>query len=267
MKPMASPVISLTTDFGADLFVGVMKGVIAAINPDARVIDLTHAVPPGDVRAGAFALMAGAEYFPEGTIHAAVVDPGVGSSRRILCVQTREFVYLAPDNGLLSWCLEREEILAARSVENAQFFLGEVSRTFHGRDIFAPVAARLSLGVMIEDLGPEVKADHIARIPFPKPSRPDGATLAGEVLYIDHFGNAITNLPAAELAGADPARVRVEAGTLAISGLSQSYSEASPGAALTIIGSAGFLELAASGAGAAKQFGLRVGDVVTVRMT
>lgn len=263
---MSRPVITLTTDFSDDLFVGVMKGVIASIDPEALVVDVTHAIRLGDVRAGAFALMAAAGYFPKGTIHVGVVDPGVGSSRRILCVATADYVYLAPDNGLLSWRLEREKVLAVRSVENARFFLKEVSRTFHGRDIFAPVAARLSLGVVPEDLGPEVDLDGIVRLPFPKPSRPDAQALRGEVLYVDPFGNAITNLPASEFAGVDPGKVRVETASLCLTGLGRSYSDTPAGAALAIIGSAGFLEIAASGAHASRQFGLHVGDAVTVRL-
>jgi len=261
---MSHPVITLTTDFSDDLFVGVMKGVIASINPEALVVDVTHAVRLGDVRAGAFALRVSAGYFPKGSIHVAVVDPGVGSARRILCVQTADYVYLAPDNGLLSWRLACEKVLAVRSVENARFFLRDVSRTFHGRDIFAPVAARLSLGVVPEDLGPELDPDHIVRIEFPKPGRPDAQTLRGEVLYVDRFGNAVTNLPATEFASVDPSRVRVEIASLCLTGLSRSYSDSPPGAALALLGSAGFLEIAASGANAAKQFGIKVGDAVRI---
>ncbi len=261
---MPRPVITLTTDFSADLFVGVMKGVIASINPEALVVDVTHAIRLGDVRAGAFAMRVSAGYFPKGTIHVGVVDPSVGSGRRIVCAQTADYVYLVPDNGLLSWRLEREKLLSVRSVENARFFLADVSRTFHGRDIFAPVAARLSLGVLPEDLGPEIDPEGLVRIQFPRPARLDERTLRGEVLYVDAFGNGITNLSAADFASADPARMRVETTSLCLTGLGRAYADAQPGTALALIGSAGFLEIAASGANAAKQFGLHVGDPVKV---
>jgi len=263
---MTRPVITLTTDFGDDLFAGVMKGVIVGVNPEARVIDLTHAITPGDVRAGAFALLAGCRYFPPGAIHVVVVDPGVGSSRRVLCVRTREATFLAPDNGVLSWVLGRDAPVEIRAVENRTFFLEHVSHTFHGRDVFAPVAAHLSLGVEPEELGPEIPPDDIARMPFPQPERPDARTLRGEILTIDRFGNCISNIGAEEVTKADPPSVQVEAASLCLSGLHTSYADAAAGTPLAIIGSAGFVEIAVSGASAARRFGLKVGDTVTLTL-
>lgn len=147
--------ITLTTDFGArDWYAGVMKGVIARIAPEAEVIDLTHEIPAGDIRAGAFALAAAYRFFPKGSIHLGVVDPGVGSARPGVAVQTADFWFLGPDNGLLSWALAREKLLAIRALEQPDYFLKPVSGTFHGRDVFAPVAAHLSRGVPMEKFGP-----------------------------------------------------------------------------------------------------------------
>jgi hypothetical protein len=261
---MAQPVITLTTDFSEDFFAGVMKGVIAGINPGARVIDITHALALGDIRAGAFALMVSCTYFPPGSIHVVVVDPGVGSARRILCARTRNYLFLAPDNGILSWTFERETPVDVHAVEERKFFLPSVSSTFHGRDIFAPVAAHLSLGVRPEELGPPLAPDTITRIDFPKPARPDARTLRGKVLYIDRFGNGITNISVDDLKGTDPASVRVDVLSNSIKGLSRSYVGALPGTALALLGSTGFLEIACSVGSAAKRFGLKVGENVTV---
>ncbi len=261
---MTTPTITLTTDFADDVFVGVMKGVIAGINPEARVIDLTHAIEPGDVRAAAFALMVSFDYFPAGTVHVVVVDPGVGSDRRILCARTANHLFLAPDNGALSWALQRETPLAIHSVENRTCFLEPVSHTFHGRDIFAPVAAHLALGVTPEELGPEMSPDDIVRVNFPEPRAVEGAGTEGEVLYIDRFGNCITNISAADLKDAEASSVRIEIASLRLEGLLTSYADAEPGTALALFGSTGFLEIAAARANAAERFGLNVGDAVVV---
>src|SRR6266567_2035307 len=152
-------VITLTTDFGlSDWFVGSMKGVIFRINPRTTVVDLTHDLPPGDIRAGAFALAAAYRYFPKGTIHVAVIDPGVGTKRRAIAAQTADYFFVGPDNGVLSWALQRERIKAIRALENKTYFLQPLSQTFHGRDIFAPVAAHLTAGLAIRKLGRAVSA-------------------------------------------------------------------------------------------------------------
>jgi len=261
---MSEPVITLTTDFSEDFFAGIMKGVIAAVNPRARVYDLTHALALGDIRAGAFALMVSCGFFPPGTIHVVVVDPGVGSARRILCARTKNHTFLAPDNGILSWILERDPALAVHSVEEKKFFLHAVSSTFHGRDIFAPVAAHLSLGVRVEDLGPAVAPDAYTRIEFPKPVQADPHTLRGKILYIDRFGNGISNISADDLIGLDPAALRIDVLANSIKGVSRSYVAALPGTAIALLGSTGFLEIACSVGSAAKRFGLKVGENVTV---
>src|SRR5262245_32283700 len=184
--------ITLTTDFGTrDWFVGTMKGVILGIKPRARVVDITHEIAPGDIRGGAFALMASCRYFPKGTLHVAVVDPGVGSRRRAIAVRTANSILIGPDNGVLSWALRGETIQSIRQLENRRYFLEPVSRTFHGRDIFAPVAAHLSRGVALERLGRELH--DLVRLPWPEPVK-QREEIRGEIVYIDRFGNAITNI-------------------------------------------------------------------------
>jgi len=193
-------VITLTTDFGTyDWFVGTLKGVIADIAPKAKVIDLTHDLPPGDIRGGAFALEAGCRFFPKGTVHVAVVDPGVGSRRKAIAVQTASGVFVGPDNGVLSWALAKEKFVAIQVLENEDYFLHPVSQTFHGRDVFAPVAAHLSRGVPIKKFGPALK--DFVRLDWPEPRRQRGG-VEGEVVYIDRFGNAITNIGSELLRGA-----------------------------------------------------------------
>jgi S-adenosylmethionine hydrolase len=181
-------------------------------------------------------------------------------------VRTRDYLYLAPDNGLLSWRLERDPAVSVYSVENPRYVLNPVSRTFHGRDIFAPVAARLTVGVLPEALGPAVPPGDIVRIEFPKPVRADARTLRGEIIYVDRFGDCISNIGADDLAEIDESRVKVEIASLSLSGLGRSYADTSRGTALALIGSAGFLEIAASGASAAKNFGLKVGDPVLLKL-
>ena len=169
------------------------------------MVDLTHDLPPGDIRGGAFALAASHRFFPKGTIHVAVVDPGVGSRRRAIAVQTAKGVFVGPDNGVLSWALAKEKVRAIHALENEAYFLQPVSRTFHGRDIFAPVAAHLSRGVPIQKLGPALK--DFVRLDWPEPRVRRGG-FEGEVVYIDRFGNAITNLEGRLRGGFWPGLVR-----------------------------------------------------------
>jgi S-adenosyl-L-methionine hydrolase (adenosine-forming) len=193
-----SPVITLLTDFGTkDIYAGVMRGVITNLAPHARIVDLTHDVPPQGVADAAFLLDAAAPYFPWGTIHVAVVDPSVGTERRIICVRTSRATYLAPDNGLLTRVLDRESAARIVSVENRSYFLPEVSNTFHGRDIFAPVAAHLALGLDPCRLGPEIAS--IRPLSLPRVSETSPGVLTGELIYLDRFGNLVTNVPMASL--------------------------------------------------------------------
>ena len=252
--------ITLTTDFGTrDWFVGAMKGVILGVNPRAQVTDLTHEIPPGDIRAGAFALLAGCRYFPKGTIHLAVVDPGVGSRRRAIAVQTDHGVFIGPDNGVLSWALAREKIRTIRLLEERKYFLEPVSRTFHGRDIFAPVAAHVSRGLPVQRLGRELK--EIERLAWPKPAK-RGTELQGEVMYLDRFGNAITNLEAELLSGGGTVTCKIPGRRRARCELAEFYAAVPANQPVAVIGSSGHLEIAVNGGSAARRFGLKKGDRV-----
>jgi S-adenosylmethionine hydrolase len=239
-------IITLTTDFGVrDWFVGSMKGVILGINPQTQIVDITHEIPAGDVRAGAFALMAACRCFPRLAVHVAVVDPAVGSERAAIAVRTADYFFVGPDNGVLSFALARETVLEIRRIENEAYFRKPVSATFHGRDIFAPVAARLTQGILLDSLGR--KLDDFVRLPWPQ---------RGEVMYIDRFGNAITNI------NVRPARVRVGGRQLPVVNY---YQQGRPNEPVGLMGSSGFLEIAINGGNAAQLLGLRIGDPVEAR--
>jgi S-adenosylmethionine hydrolase len=255
-----TPLITLLTDFGyQDPYVGVMKGVIARICPAGRVIDLSHGVRPQAVSEAAYLLLAGYRYFPRGTVHVAVVDPGVGSARRIIAVRTEEYVFLAPDNGLLGYVLCRRPPEEVVSVSRDRYFLRPVSRTFHGRDVFAPVAAHLARGVPLSELGESI--DDFQEAPIPKPRElPIG--LQGTVLYVDHFGNVVTNFPSS----LEEEITSVVAGGQEIAGVSASYSEVPDGALLALFGSGGFLEISLRGGSAADVLGLKIGASVVAKI-
>jgi hypothetical protein len=255
-------IITLTTDFGlSDWFVGTMKGVILSLQPRATLVDLTHALPAGDVRAGAFALASGYRYFPRGTVHLAVVDPGVGSARGALAVRTRDYWFVGPDNGLLSWALAGETIRAIHRLENERYFLQPVSRTFHGRDVFAPVAAWISRGTPLDRLGP-AQRDWV-RLPWPQPRTLPGQ-IRGEVIWVDHFGNAITNIHGQLLAACAEAAWEVQVRTRALGRLRGCYAEARSGEPLALLSSSGFLEIAVRGGSAARELRLQAGVEVQV---
>ncbi len=256
-------VISLLTDFGtADVYAGVLHGVIAGIAPLARVVDLTHDVAPQDVAGAAFLLDAAAPYFPAGTIHVCVVDPGVGSSRRILCVTTARATFLAPDNGLLTRVLAREPGACVRSVEDRALFLPEVSRTFHGRDVFAPVAARLAEGLDPSEVGPEVRDPVLLPLPEDRPLA--AGRVAGEVVHVDRFGNLVTNLRPERLG---PAVREARVSSVDVPGpVSHSYAERPEGALLLITGSTGLLEVSVRGGSARERLGVGRGAPVEVRV-
>jgi S-adenosyl-L-methionine hydrolase (adenosine-forming) len=216
-----NPAIALLTDFGLqDPFVGIMKGVLAGLAPKAAVVDLCHGVPPQDIKTGALFLRMAAPFFPAKTLFVAVVDPGVGSRRRVLFARTKRQAFLAPDNGLLSWLPER--VLEWRSVENAKLFLPEVSTTFHGRDVFAPVAARLARGLPPAALGPKISDPF--RIVWPE----------SEIVAIDRFGNAITSVEGPVKA------VRYKGKDIPVG---KTYADVNPGEAVAVLGSSGLLEL------------------------
>lgn len=271
-----APPIVLTTDFGvADPYVGVMKGVIHGINPRAVVIDLTHQVPPQDLRRAGFLLATSYRYFPSGAIHVVVVDPGVGTQRRALLVTTPTARFLAPDNGILSYVLPRpggtSQVssglhpvpagCAAYQLTNPDYWLHPVSSTFHGRDIFAPVAAHLSLGVAPEVLGTPV-AD-LVWLPSLQPARV-GSAILGEVLYADHFGNLITNISAEDLTGLPVSHVEIK--RRSIPRLSRTFHDRGTpaGSLVAFFGSHGYLEIALPDGSAAAELGVGAGEEVRV---
>jgi S-adenosylmethionine hydrolase len=254
--------ITLTTDFGtADWFVGTMKGVIASINPKATVVDISHAIAGGEIRAGAFTLAASYRYFPKGTVHVAIVDPGVGSKRGAIAVQTERYFFVGPDNGVLSYAIRGEKIKAVRALENKSYFLEPVSQTFHGRDVFAPVAAHLARGVAIAWFGPAVM--NIVRLDWPEP-KVHGKSVKGEVIYFDKFGNAITNIPASTIASVGRQRYQIFKGRKRVCALATHYQAVPAGRAVAAPGSSGYLEIAVNGGNAMAILGLELGDRVTV---
>ena len=254
--------ITLTTDFGTcDWFVGTMKGVILGINPDAEIVDITHEVPAGDIRGGAFALAASHRFFPKGSIHVAVIDPGVGSRRKAIAVQTAKAVFVGPDNGVLSWALTKEKVRAIHTLEDEAYFLHPVSRTFHGRDVFAPVAAHLSRGVPIRKFGPALK--DFVRLAWPEPRVRRGG-FEGEVVYTDRFGNAITNLEGRLLEDSGRAPCEVYARRRWVCPLRAFYQAVPPKRPVALVGSSGFLEIAVNGGSAEKVLGMRVGTRVVL---
>ena len=249
------PVITLLTDFGtADPYVGMMKGVIAGICPSANVVDITHEVPPQDIRTGAFFLERSVRYFPPGTIHVAVVDPGVGTSRKALAIRAEGHVFVGPDNGLLSAGLRRVD---AVTLTRRSYFRDSVSHTFHGRDIFAPVAAHLAAGVRFEDLGPAMR--RIVKLSSLRPRRTRRG-LRGNVASVDRFGNLITNFDLDAWSSLRRPSIRV--GSFATTKLAPSYGASRRGELAVILGGYGLLEIAAREASAAKILGLGSGALV-----
>jgi S-adenosylmethionine hydrolase len=250
--------ITLLTDFGlADTYVGQMKGAILKVSPSASLVDLTHAVPPQDVHAGAFLLWSAVEVFPRGTIHVAVVDPGVGSARRALAVRSaRGDLFVGPDNGLQLPAVERLGgcVQAVELTERHYWRSANASGTFHGRDIFGPVAGHLANGVSLDELGHAI--DNPQRISFPEPHG-----LAGEILYVDTYGNLISNFPARSLPPAF--RVRIGSHTIASAPY---YDAVEPGALLALVGSAGLLEISARNASAAAMTGAGRGTPVRLEV-
>jgi len=257
-----SRIVTLTTDFGLrDPFVGIMKGVILGIAPDAQIVDLAHEIPPQDIFEAALAIAAAYPYFPAGTVHVVVVDPGVGSDRRALAVQRGGCVFLAPDNGVLSFVMDEPRPERIYSLTDRRFFLSRVGSTFHGRDVFAPVAAHILRGVGLDKLGPPVSDPVI--LPFPRPVR-DANRLVGEVIHVDRFGNLVTNVRTTDMESFPPGRSSVLVGDVRIRGLSRSYSDAAPGSPVAVIGSSGLLEIALNRGDAARSLRLRKGDRIEV---
>lgn len=261
---MLNPLITLTTDFGSrDHFVGVMKGVILGIAPRARLIDISHEVQAFEVSEGAFTIAQAYRYFPKRTIHVVVVDPGVGSSRRPLLAEMAGQYFIAPDNGVLSMIFSREQP-RVRVITNERYFLQPVSRTFHGRDIFAPSAAHLAAGVLPVKFGKRI--DDFLKLTLDQPNRTGKRTWTGAVLKIDHFGNLITNLHIDSFPDVRTRPFELNIGLEKLNRLALTFSEGNPGELFVIIGSSGYLEVTANQTSAAKRLGCGVGSPVELQI-
>ncbi len=271
-----SAIITLTTDFGlADAYVAAMKGVILGINPEVKLVDICHSIKPQNIAEAAFVLSTACEFFPHRTIHLVVVDPGVGTERKAIILRTPAADFIAPDNSVLSYIIQRYSTrpaegnrqvlepgtgLEAIAITRPQFWRSPVSPTFHGRDIFAPVAARLSLGITPADFGESI--DTLTVLPLPRPRQNPDGTLVGHILHIDNFGNLVTNIRSADL----PSKVQsltIDVGNETISGLSHTYG--STGGLLALIGSSDYLEISLHEGDARAFLNASVGDEVKIR--
>lgn len=253
--------ITLTSDFGLkDPYVAEMKGAILSINPNANIIDITHGVEKFNIRMGAFMLASAAPYFPNGSVHLAVVDPGVGTERRAILVQTKQGFFVGPDNGLLMLAAQNQGIEHTYELTNPMFMLLKVASTFHGRDVFAPVAAHLDKGVKPSEFGPVINA--AVSPEFASVKRRNGS-LIGEVLYIDGFGNLITNISQKEMTKAKTVNVNLQNISLNLT-FGKTYAQAKPQEPIALIGSHGFLEIALNQGSAAEKFHVKAGDKIEV---
>lgn len=259
------PVLTLTTDFGlSDAYVAAMKGVILSVSPDARMVDVSHEIPPQDVMGAAFVLRGAVPYFPEGSVHLAVVDPGVGSERRPIAVRIGGHFFVGPDNGLFSLLLDAEaEPDAVVVLDRPAFWrTEEPSRTFHGRDVFAPVAAHLATGRSLDEVGS--RTERLKRLHWVRPLA-DEQGLRGWVVHVDHFGNAVTNIPGALLAAhRDGRAVKFYLGSTIIDQVHHAYSDVAEGEPVALIGSSGHLEISVNGGNAARLLSVQKGSAVNV---
>ena len=260
---MAS-IITLSTDFGRDShYVAAMKGVILRIHQQATIVDITHTIPPQNVPAGSFVLGETTPWFPTGTIHVAVVDPGVGTGRRIVYAAIGDQRYICPDNGLLSYVCRRQKPAQIVEVSNSRVCLPAVSQTFHGRDIMAPAAAHLSLGFLPDDLGPPVSDLLLNR--WPVPAR-EASAVAGQIIWIDSFGNLISNIQRDELPqaiGGESCFVQTDGHR--VERIVKTYADAAPGTLVALFGSSGYLELAVAQGNAAASLQISLGDLIKVQ--
>jgi S-adenosyl-L-methionine hydrolase (adenosine-forming) len=260
--------ITLTTDFGlTEHYVGAMKGVVYSINPTVQLVDITNAVQSFDILDGALAIAQAYSYFPKDTVHIVVVDPGVGGTRRPIIATAGQYFFVAPDNGVLSLVYEREERVSVRQITSEHYFHHPVSNTFHGRDIFAPVAAYLSKGVDTSKFGDEI-SDYV-RFAAPKPKSTAANAWKGIVLKTDKFGNLITNISPKDIPqifDGSSNGFKITLGKAEITRLCSNYTEGAPGEIFAILGSAGFLEISSNKGAASRLAGAEKGSEVTVRI-
>jgi len=257
-------VITLLTDFGLkDSYIGAMKGVILSINPEVHIIDITHDIEPQSILDAAFVLYTTYSYFPKGTIHLAVVDPGVGTERRPIGITTQDYYFIGPDNGVFGLVLGKHRDSEVFQLINNTYFREKISQTFHGRDIFAPVAAHLSLGVTLDKIGRVIKDYKGIEIPEPLVTQ---GLLEGQIIYRDRFGNLVTNVSQeifSHFVGHDS--FEIEVGPFKTQTLRSAYAEVAPGEPLAIFGSTGYLEISENMGNASARLGLDVGDPIRIR--
>jgi S-adenosylmethionine hydrolase len=260
------PIITLLTDFGwGDGYIGAMKGVILQINPQCRIVDLAHEIAPHDVMGAALVLGQTYPFFPSGTIHLAVVDPGVGGPRRPVVLETEGYRFVGPDNGCFTIVLKRKEGVQAFELTEGRFRLPQVSHTFHGRDIFAPGAAHLSAGVPPAAMGPPVETTDLTSLPIPDPVT-EGGALLGEVIWVDSFGNLVTNISQEALGTFAPDGViEIEIHGERIRGLKSFYEEGKGGEIVALWGSAGLLEISLREQSLQQERGWGKGEQVRIR--
>lgn len=253
-------IITLTTDFGSsDHYVGAMKGVMLSVNENVHPVDITHCIESHDVRAASFVIGNSYRYFPKNTVHLVVVDPGVGSRRRPVALFADGHFFVGPDNGVFSSVVSCCGDLSAREIKNRDYFLKEVSSTFHGRDIFSPVAAHLSLGVSLSQVGPQIRDLEI--LPSGGYSV-NGAEIRGTVIYTDKFGNLVTSIPTEAVS--DGARASITVGDKQVAGISESYSSVEPGEIVVVGGSVGYIEISVNQGRACDVFGEVPSEVIIV---
>ncbi|MCG8345423.1 MAG: SAM-dependent chlorinase/fluorinase [Chlorobiales bacterium] len=265
MKP-SSQLVALMTDFGLqDPYVGMMKGVIAGLSPFSSIVDLTHGIQAQNVLQGALYLGLSAPYFPDGTVFVAVVDPGVGTNRKAVALVTEKQFFVAPDNGLLSYVMKTQKSEACYSITNPSFMLPVQSATFHGRDIFAPVAAHLANGTDPANLGDAIEPEQCVEVVLPENSSTDGGfSWKGEVLFTDVYGNLVTSFTDGLLnrEGEPAVGIRMENGT--VLPFHRTYGDVDEGKALSYRGSSGFLEIGIRNGNASRSLGLRPGDSIVL---
>ena len=258
-------IITLLTDFGLrDGYPGVMKGVIWKIAPNVQIADITHAIQAQDILQGAIALARAAAFFPPGTIHVAVVDPGVGTQRRPIGLQLGEHYFVGPDNGLFTLVLERaeaqEDTIKIVHLNKAAYWLPDVSRVFHGRDIFSPTAAHLALGTRLDELGTPIRDP--VRLSIPRPEPLQGGGWQGQVIYIDHFGNLSTNMNARQLEHAKDVSIRIKGKEIV--GLVTTFGERPPGSLVALLDSSGSLAISVVNGSAAQLLDVDVGEKIEI---
>jgi S-adenosylmethionine hydrolase len=262
-------IITLLTDFGTDdEYVGLMKGVILSVDPAVTVVDVTHRIERHDIIQAAFVIQSSYGYFPRGSVHITVVDPGVGTERGILAVDTQGHFFLAPDNGVLSLVMREAPCDAIIRVDNPRYYRSKVSHTFHGRDILAPVGAHIAKGVPLTAMGSAVNVSECVLLDGISAQSGAAGEFIGRVVSIDRFGNVISNIDADRLehllGAGGPGDMQIQVGAHRVCGLSQTYGDAAPNTPLALIGSRGFLEIAVNQGSASQYFNLQKGDPVQV---